>query len=173
MAMRLLSKVGPLPFPVQSLDIYRYPRLSYVMDIKPANFFLNAREDFILIDLEQSGAALYTLAPEAEGSWDVKEATTGSSYHGTADSAEAKLVYEKYNGPDRENIEGIYPNGMSFRAGGMCIPGLWMQQRCSAWVEPRGCCWSRWHRARWRSLTKLLSPEATLKRTSRRIGRVS
>ena len=77
---------------------------TFHMDIKPANFVLNARKDLILIDWEQSGAALYTLAPEADGSWDVKEATTGYSCHGTADSAEPKLVYEKYDGPDRENL---------------------------------------------------------------------
>ncbi|KAL9127373.1 MAG: hypothetical protein Q9175_007746 [Cornicularia normoerica] len=77
---------------------------TFHMDIKPANFVLNARKDLILIDWEQSGAALYTLAPEADGSWDVKEATTGSSYHGTADTTEPRLVYDKYSGPDRENL---------------------------------------------------------------------
>lgn len=77
---------------------------TFHMDIKPANFVLSARKNLILIDWEQSGAALYTLAPEADGSWDVKEATTGSLYHGTADSAEPKLVYEKYGGPDRANL---------------------------------------------------------------------
>jgi hypothetical protein len=61
-------------------------------------------ERLVLIDWEQSGAALYTLAPEADGSWDVKEARTGSSYRGGADSARLKLVYEKYCGPDRENL---------------------------------------------------------------------
>ncbi|KAL8809761.1 MAG: hypothetical protein Q9200_003131 [Gallowayella weberi] len=60
------------------------------MDIKPANIVLDARNDLILIDWEQSGAALYTLAPEADGSWDVKEA-----YPGTTDSTAPKLVYEK------------------------------------------------------------------------------
>ena len=68
---------------------------TFHMDIKPANFVLNSRKDLILIDWEQSGAALYTLAPEADGSWDVKEARTGP---------EPKLVYEKYCGPDRENL---------------------------------------------------------------------
>lgn len=77
---------------------------TYHMDIKPANFVLNARKDLVLIDWEQSGAALYTLAPEADGSWDVKEATTGSLYPGITDSTEPKLVYEKYSGPYRENL---------------------------------------------------------------------
>jgi len=44
---------------------------TFYMDIKPASFVLDAHEDLILIDWEQSGAALYTLAPEADGSWDV------------------------------------------------------------------------------------------------------
>lgn len=77
---------------------------TFHMDIKPANFVLNSRQDLILIDWEQSGAALYTLAPEADGSWDVKEARTGPSHQGGPDSAEPKLVYEKYCGPDRKNL---------------------------------------------------------------------
>ena len=77
---------------------------TFHMDIKPANFVLNSWKDLILIDWEQSGAALYTLAPEADGSWDVKEARIGSSYRGGADPAEPKLVYEKYCGPDRKNL---------------------------------------------------------------------
>ena len=76
---------------------------TFHMDIKPANFVLNPRKDLILVDWEQSGAALYTLAPEADGSWDVKEVKTGS-YLGTEDSAEPRLVYEKYGGPYRENL---------------------------------------------------------------------
>lgn len=77
---------------------------TFHMDIKPSNFILHSRKDLILIDWEQSGAPLYTLAPEADGSWDVKEARIGPSYRGGADSAEPKLVYEKYCGPDRKNL---------------------------------------------------------------------
>ena len=73
---------------------------TFHMNIKPANFVLKFRKDLIFIDWEQSGAALYTLAPEADGSWDVKEARIGSPYRGGADSAESKLVYEKYYGSD-------------------------------------------------------------------------
>lgn len=40
---------------------------TFHMDIKPANFVVNANKDLILIDWEQSGAPLYTLAPEADG----------------------------------------------------------------------------------------------------------
>ena len=77
---------------------------TYHMDIKPANFVLNSWKDLILIDWEQSGAPLYTLAPEADGSWDVKEASRGPSHQAGVDSAEPKLVYEKYCGPDRQNL---------------------------------------------------------------------
>ena len=77
---------------------------TFHMDIKPANMVLNSRNDLVLIDWEQSGAPPYTLAPEADGSWDIKEARTGPSYQGGPDLAEPKLVYEKYCGPDRENL---------------------------------------------------------------------
>ncbi|KAL9014417.1 MAG: hypothetical protein Q9173_000938 [Seirophora scorigena] len=62
-----------------------------------------------MADLEPSGAALYTLAPEADGSWDVKEEVTGFSSSGTADLAVPRLVYEKYDGPSRENLCRGYP----------------------------------------------------------------
>ena len=77
---------------------------TFHMDIKTANMVLNSRNDLILIDWEQSGAALYTLAPEADGSWDIKETKTSPLSQGGADLAEPKLVYEKYCGPDRENL---------------------------------------------------------------------
>lgn len=44
---------------------------TYHMDIKPANFLVDDEGDLILIDWEQSGAPLYTLAPEASGEYDV------------------------------------------------------------------------------------------------------
>ncbi|KAL9581828.1 MAG: hypothetical protein Q9212_003662 [Teloschistes hypoglaucus] len=77
---------------------------TFHMDIKPANFLLNAHRDLLLIDWEQSGAALYTLAPEADGTWDVKELVTDSSSPKTTDIQEPKLLYEKYSGPYRENL---------------------------------------------------------------------
>ena len=82
----------------------QYTAHSFHMDIKPANFLLDSHKDLLLIDWEQSGAALYTLAPEADGSWGVKEAEIESSYCGVTASAQPKLVYEKYRGPDRENL---------------------------------------------------------------------
>ena len=74
---------------------YAFATHTFHIDIKPASFVLNASKDLILIDWEQSGTALYTLAPEADGSWDVKEATTAPSYLEGADSAEPRLVYKK------------------------------------------------------------------------------
>ena len=86
-----------------------YTAHSFHMDIKPANLLLNSHKDLLLIDWEQSGAALYTLAPEADGSWDVKEAEIETLSCGDADSAQPKLVYEKYHGPDRENLAWSRP----------------------------------------------------------------
>lgn len=77
---------------------------TFHMDIKPANFVVNANKDLILIDWEQSGACQYSLAPEADGSWNVKTAETISSNCTGSHSSAPKLVYEKYCGPYRENL---------------------------------------------------------------------
>lgn len=82
---------------------------TYHMDIKPANFILNPQKDLLWIDWEQSAAPPCTLAPEADGSWDVREARIGTSICEGADSAKPKLVYEKYSGPDRENLAWSWP----------------------------------------------------------------
>lgn len=76
--------------------------LTFHMDIKPANLVVNANRDLILIDWEQSGAWQCSLAPEADGSWDVKHPE--SVHHTGLDSSAPKLVYEKYCGPDRKNL---------------------------------------------------------------------
>ncbi|KAL8713168.1 MAG: hypothetical protein Q9220_002689 [cf. Caloplaca sp. 1 TL-2023] len=83
--------------------------LTFHMDIKPANFLLDADEDLILIDWEQSGAPLCTLAPEADGSWDVHEEVSSPSDDGALELAEPELVYEKYTGPERENLSWSRP----------------------------------------------------------------
>lgn len=67
---------------------------AFHMDIKPANFVLNTNKDLILIDWEQRGAPSYTIAPEADGSWDVEMSRNESP----------KLIYTKYHGPHRENL---------------------------------------------------------------------
>ena len=82
---------------------------TFHMDIKPANFLLDGEQNLILIDWEQSGAPSYTLAPEADGSWDVREVVVGSSSPRTTDYGTTNLVYEKYDGPDRENLAWGWP----------------------------------------------------------------
>lgn len=64
---------------------------TFHMDIKPGNFIVDDQEDPLLIDWEQSGAPATTLAPEADGTWDVKQEGT-------------RLVYTKYVGPERRNM---------------------------------------------------------------------
>ncbi|KAI9841273.1 MAG: hypothetical protein M1837_000809 [Sclerophora amabilis] len=69
---------------------------TFHMDIKPSNFVVDTNRALILVDWEQSGAALYTLAPEADGTWDVVEEG--------APSIDQPPVYKKYGGPPRENL---------------------------------------------------------------------
>lgn len=70
---------------------------TYHMDIKPGNFLIDDSGGLILIDWEQSGAPPTTLAPEADGTWDVS----------LADSTDAHLVFTKYTGPERRNIQRV------------------------------------------------------------------
>ncbi len=77
---------------------------TFHMNIKPINFVLDSNQNLILIDWKQSGTSLYTLAPEANGSWNVKEAKVESSSSDDADSAVSKLVYERYVDHYRENL---------------------------------------------------------------------
>ena len=77
---------------------------TFHIDIKPANFVVDANRDLILIDWEQSGAWQYSLAPEADGFWDVKTAETISSNCTDSHSSVPKFAYEKYCGLYRENL---------------------------------------------------------------------
>lgn len=70
---------------------------TYHMDIKPGNFIIDDQENLILIDWEQSGAPATTLAPEADGTWDVEEQDMN-------ENGSTKLVYTKYTGPERRNM---------------------------------------------------------------------
>ncbi|KAL8952164.1 MAG: hypothetical protein Q9222_001902 [Ikaeria aurantiellina] len=81
---------------------------TYHMDIKPANFLLDAHEDLILIDWEQSGAPLCTLAPEADGSWDV-HSVPASPNGNVAATHGPELSYIKYDGPERINLAWSRP----------------------------------------------------------------
>lgn len=76
---------------------------TYHMDIKLGNFLLNDNKDLILIDWEQSGAPLSTLAPEANGCWDVEIVETPFTDNKLSCSTPL-LVYKKYNGPPRQNL---------------------------------------------------------------------
>jgi hypothetical protein len=69
---------------------------NFHMDVKPTNVLVDDNRDIILIDWEQSGAPLCTLAPEANGFFDVEEVPIPGS-------KESRLVYKKYEGPPREN----------------------------------------------------------------------
>jgi len=77
---------------------------TFHMDIKPANFLVDGNKDLLLIDWEQSGAWPHSLAPEADGSWDVRYVETVSSHDMGPDLSAPQLVYEKYCGPDREDL---------------------------------------------------------------------
>ncbi|KAI9782657.1 MAG: hypothetical protein M1816_001728 [Peltula sp. TS41687] len=66
---------------------------TYHMDIKPGNFLVDQDRNIPLIDWEQSGACLYTLAPEDDGSWDV-----------APDPSTESLTYVKYNNSPRRNL---------------------------------------------------------------------
>ncbi|KAL2809930.1 hypothetical protein BJX63DRAFT_331814 [Aspergillus granulosus] len=70
---------------------------TYHMDIKPGNFLVDDHEHLLLIDWEQSDAPCTTLAPEADGTWDVTEQKSADGV--------SRLVYTKYEGPDRRNTE--------------------------------------------------------------------
>ncbi|KAM0805019.1 hypothetical protein BDR22DRAFT_817516 [Usnea florida] len=67
---------------------------TFHMNIKTAKILLDARKNLLLIDWEQGRANLYTLAPEADRSWDVQEAIADCRSHG---------------GPDRANLAWCRP----------------------------------------------------------------
>ncbi|KAH0495056.1 hypothetical protein TgHK011_008628 [Trichoderma gracile] len=73
---------------------------TFHMDIKPANFLVNDEGHAVLIDWEQSGAPWYTLAPEANGEWDVAQENHDDAL---------RLVYTRYHGPERVNLPGGRP----------------------------------------------------------------
>ena len=69
---------------------------TYHMDIKPANVLVDDEGNAVLIDWEQSGAPTYTLAPEANGEWDVEEVEIPGAL--------PRLAYTRYEGPRRVNM---------------------------------------------------------------------
>ncbi|KAM0446784.1 hypothetical protein ACHAPV_003748 [Trichoderma viride] len=70
---------------------------TFHMDIKPGNFIIDDQENLMLIDWEQNGAPATTLAPEADGTWDVEQ-------QDIKDNGSTRLVYTKYTGPERRNM---------------------------------------------------------------------
>lgn len=73
---------------------------TYHNDIKPSNFLIDDNRDLILIDWAQSGASRCTIAPEADGSYDVEA---------QPDSPTDKRLYKKYEDPERENQPCFWP----------------------------------------------------------------
>jgi serine/threonine protein kinase len=86
---------------------------TYHMDIKPGNFIVDGDDNLILCDWEQSDAPATTLAPEADGTWDVAvvagDGDEGQAGKGMTGDKKAvsrpRLVYTKYEGPPRRNTE--------------------------------------------------------------------
>ncbi|KAI1291437.1 hypothetical protein F5Y03DRAFT_34024 [Xylaria venustula] len=88
---------------------------TYHMDVKPGNFIVDAEENLVLGDWEQTDAPATTLAPEADGTWDVLEekqaeggGDTGASsqdHQMEASTARLRLRYMKYSGPPRRNVD--------------------------------------------------------------------
>ncbi|KAL3469848.1 hypothetical protein BJX99DRAFT_264770 [Aspergillus californicus] len=70
---------------------------TYHMDIKPGNFLVDDNEHLLLINWDQSDAPCTTLAPEADGTWGVTEQKSADGV--------SRLVYTKYEGPERRNTE--------------------------------------------------------------------
>ncbi|KAI5923652.1 kinase-like domain-containing protein [Camillea tinctor] len=65
---------------------------TYHRDIHPGNFVVDAQQNLVLIDWEQRGTSASTLAPEADGTWDVVELPND------------QLMYGKYTGAGRRNM---------------------------------------------------------------------
>lgn len=70
---------------------------TYHMDIKPGNFVADANDNLILCDWEQHDAPATTLAPEADGTWDVTEELPRHAER-------PRLRYTRYSGGPRRNV---------------------------------------------------------------------
>lgn len=80
---------------------------TYHMDIKPSHFLLTDSDGLVLIDWEHYDAPAKTLAPEADGTWDVEEAPPTNGGNG-------KLVYTRYAGPERRNVDENAPGSQTW-----------------------------------------------------------
>lgn len=85
---------------------------TYHMDIKPGNFLIDQDGNLVLGDWEQTDAPTTTIAPEADGTWDVEMEEEGGGLAGNGWNR-PRLQYTKYEGPPRRNTEedvlGDYP----------------------------------------------------------------
>jgi serine/threonine protein kinase len=77
---------------------------TYHMDVKLSNFLLDYNRDLILIDWEQTGASRSTLAPEANGCWDVETNIKPRTDNEASSASASTLIYTKYAGPTRQNL---------------------------------------------------------------------
>jgi hypothetical protein len=75
--------------------VHRVAR-TYHMDIKPGNFIINKHGNLVLCDWDQTDSPATTLAPEADGTWDVS--TEGG------DIPRPQFKYDKYQGNQRRNV---------------------------------------------------------------------
>ncbi|KAF3922411.1 hypothetical protein AA313_de0204638 [Arthrobotrys entomopaga] len=73
---------------------------TYHKDLKPGNFVADNHDNLILCDWEQQDANPITIAPEADGTWDVSIGDLP-----VAPSGRPQLSYSKYNGPPRRNMD--------------------------------------------------------------------
>lgn len=80
---------------------------TYHMDIKPGNFLIDENDNLVLGDWEQTDAPATTLAPEADGTWDVEEAAKNedSAAPSCDERPRPQLLYTKYSGPPRRNVD--------------------------------------------------------------------
>ena len=74
---------------------------TYHKDIKPGNFIVDEDDNLMLCDWEQYDASPKTLAPEADGTWEVTEDPPAPQ------DTRPRLKYTKYDGPPRRNADDI------------------------------------------------------------------
>ncbi|KAM0301628.1 hypothetical protein ACHAPM_005863 [Fusarium culmorum] len=70
--------------------------MTYHKDVKPGNFVVDEDDNLKLCDWEQQDAPATTIAPEADGTWDVTEDVSSNG--------RPQLHYMKYSGPPRRNV---------------------------------------------------------------------
>lgn len=91
---------------------------TYHMDIKLGNFLLDLDSSLVLIDWEQSDAAVTTAAPEIDGTWDVEEIP--------AKDSSTTLRYTKYTGPERRNMPATTPGSKGWNVWNVFL--VWSKQ---------------------------------------------